>query len=145
MTGLLELKERLIRFFGKNEIYVKPVIRFVLALFTFLVINNSIGYMKLVSKCTMTLSVILFHCVSIFSFFCLLITESCLSANSFFLFSSIPKSFTSLTPPTVLPNHPAYFSLSAINSSIIRFRFFAKHFIMTAFTGIKKSTMSVIL
>ena len=65
MTTLLELKEKLIRFYGKNEIYVKPAIRFVLALFTFLMINNSIGYMKLVSKCTMTLSVILFHCVSI--------------------------------------------------------------------------------
>ena len=49
MTTLLELKEKLIRFYGKNEIYVKPAIRFVLALFTFLVINNSIGYMKLVS------------------------------------------------------------------------------------------------
>ena len=44
MTTLLELKEKLVRFYGKNEIYVK------LALFTFLVINNSIGYMKLVSK-----------------------------------------------------------------------------------------------
>ena len=50
MTTLLELKEKLIRFYGKNEIYVKPAIRFVLALFTFLMINNSIGYMKLVSK-----------------------------------------------------------------------------------------------
>ena len=27
MTGLLELKERLIRFFGKNEIYVVPVLK----------------------------------------------------------------------------------------------------------------------
>ena len=50
MTTLLELKEKLIRFYGKNEIYVKPAIRFVLALFTFLMINNSIGYMKMVSK-----------------------------------------------------------------------------------------------
>ena len=50
MTTLLELKEKLIRFYGKNEIYVKPAIRFVLAFFTFLMINNSIGYMKLVSK-----------------------------------------------------------------------------------------------
>ena len=50
MTTLLELKEKLIRFYGKNEMYVKPAIRFVLALFTFLMINNSIGYMKLVSK-----------------------------------------------------------------------------------------------
>ena len=29
MTTLLELKEKLIRFYGKNEIYVKPAIRFV--------------------------------------------------------------------------------------------------------------------
>ena len=36
MTTLLELKEKLIRFYGKNEIYVKPAIRFILALFTFL-------------------------------------------------------------------------------------------------------------
>ena len=84
------------------------------------------------------LSVMPFHWASIFIFFCLLITESCLSANSALLFSSIPKSFTSLTPPTVSPNHPAYFSLSVINSSMILFRFFAKCFIITAFTGIKR-------
>ena len=45
MTTLLELKEKLIRFYGKNEIYVKPAIRFVLALFTFLVINNHLFYL----------------------------------------------------------------------------------------------------
>ena len=50
MTTLLELKEKLIRFYGKNEIYVKPVIKFILALFTFLMINDSIGYMKLISR-----------------------------------------------------------------------------------------------
>lgn len=50
MTTLLELKEKLIRFYGKNETYVIPVIKFVTALFTFLMINSSIGYMKAVSK-----------------------------------------------------------------------------------------------
>lgn len=50
MTTLLELKEKLIRFYGKNEIYVKPVIKFILALFTFLMINDSIGYMKFISR-----------------------------------------------------------------------------------------------
>lgn len=50
MTTLLELKEKLIRFYGRNEAYVTPVIKFVMALFTFLMINSSIGYMKAVSK-----------------------------------------------------------------------------------------------
>ena len=50
MTTLLEIKEKLIRFYGKNEIYLLPVIKFVFALFTFLMINNSIGYMKFISR-----------------------------------------------------------------------------------------------
>ena len=50
MTTLLELKEKLIRFYGKYEIYITPVIKFVMALFTFLMINGSIGYMKAISK-----------------------------------------------------------------------------------------------
>ena len=41
MTGLLELKERLIRFFGKNEIYVVPVLKFILATVVFLLINQN--------------------------------------------------------------------------------------------------------
>lgn len=50
MTTLLEIKEKLIRFYGKNEMYLLPVIKFVFALFTFLMINNSIGYMKFISR-----------------------------------------------------------------------------------------------
>ena len=50
MTTLLEIKEKLIRFYGKNEVYITPVIKFVFALFTFLMINDSIGYMKMISK-----------------------------------------------------------------------------------------------
>mgnify|MGYP003211326563 CR=1 FL=1 len=46
MTGLLELKERLIRFFGKNEIYVVPVLKFILATVVFLLINQNIGYVR---------------------------------------------------------------------------------------------------
>lgn len=49
MTTLLELKEKIIRFYGKNEVYVNPVIKFITALFTFLMINSSIGYMKVIS------------------------------------------------------------------------------------------------
>ena len=50
MTTLLEIKEKIIRFYGKNETYIIPVIKFIFALFTFLMINSSIGYMKVISK-----------------------------------------------------------------------------------------------
>lgn len=50
MTTLLELKEKLTRFYGKYEVYITPVIKFVMALFTFLMINSSIGYMKTISR-----------------------------------------------------------------------------------------------
>ena len=50
MTTLLELKEKLIRFFGKNEIYIVPVIKFVIALVAFLMINQNIGYMEKISN-----------------------------------------------------------------------------------------------
>ena len=50
MTTLLELKEKLRQFYGKNEVYVTPVFKFILSLTVFLMINNSIGYMAAISK-----------------------------------------------------------------------------------------------
>ncbi len=50
MTTLLELKEKLIRFYSKGEVYIIPVIRFVMALTLFSMINGSIGYMTSISK-----------------------------------------------------------------------------------------------
>ena len=38
MTTLLELKEKLTRFYGKYDIYITPVIKFTVALTAFLVI-----------------------------------------------------------------------------------------------------------
>ena len=45
MTSLLEWKEKLIRFYGKNEVYVVPGIKFILAAVVFLLINLNMGYM----------------------------------------------------------------------------------------------------
>ena len=50
MTTLLELKEKLVRFYSKNEVYVTPVIRFLVAFVTFMLINTNIGYMTSVSR-----------------------------------------------------------------------------------------------
>ena len=46
MTGLLELKERIARFYGKYEIYITPIIRFVVAFVAFMTINAKVGYMS---------------------------------------------------------------------------------------------------
>lgn len=50
MTTLLELKEKLAHFYGKNEVFITPVIKFVIALTAFLLINANIGYMSSISK-----------------------------------------------------------------------------------------------
>lgn len=50
MTGLLELKEKLKGFYGKYDIYIKPFVKFILALCVFLTINGNIGYMERLSS-----------------------------------------------------------------------------------------------
>lgn len=55
MTTLLELREKLVSFYGKNEIFITPVIKFVVAFVTFITINNNIGYMSSISKTSIAL------------------------------------------------------------------------------------------
>ena len=50
MTTLLELKEKMVRFYGKNEVFVTPILRFVVAFVTFTLINENIGYMTSISR-----------------------------------------------------------------------------------------------
>ena len=45
MTNLLEMKENLKNFYGKYEVYITPVLKFILALITFITINTNIGFM----------------------------------------------------------------------------------------------------
>lgn len=45
MSEMLELRERIKEFCVKNEMYVMPVVRFVLALTVILVVNGKIGFM----------------------------------------------------------------------------------------------------
>ena len=46
MTNLLVLREQLKRFYGKYEIYITPVCKFLLAFVSFTMINETIGYMS---------------------------------------------------------------------------------------------------
>lgn len=50
MVALLEIKEKLVRIYGKYEAYITPVLRFLLAFVAFTLINGNIGYMKSISK-----------------------------------------------------------------------------------------------
>lgn len=46
MTTLLEFREIIKRFYAKYDVYVKPVLKFVLALVSFLMLNTKIGFMQ---------------------------------------------------------------------------------------------------
>lgn len=55
MTSLLELREKLIRFYGKNEVLIKPIIKFIVSFAIFFTINKYIGYMSRISKISVVL------------------------------------------------------------------------------------------
>lgn len=46
MTGVLLLKEKLKSFYGKNDMFIIPVAKFLLAFIALCLINGNIGYMK---------------------------------------------------------------------------------------------------
>ncbi len=46
MTTLLEIREKMKLFMGKYDIYIIPLMKFLLALITFLMINGSVGFME---------------------------------------------------------------------------------------------------
>ncbi len=55
MTGLLEIKEKLKSFYGKYDIYIRPLIKFLLAVCVFGLINGNIGYMSKINSMPVTL------------------------------------------------------------------------------------------
>lgn len=50
MVALLEIREKLVRFYGKNDAYVTPLLKFLLAFVSFMLINAHIGYMEKLSS-----------------------------------------------------------------------------------------------
>ncbi len=55
MTALLELRDKLKYFYSKNEVFILPVIKFLLAFVTLLVINGQMGYMLKVNNVAVVL------------------------------------------------------------------------------------------
>ena len=50
MTGLLELKEKLKLMYSRNEVFIIPIAKFLLAFVTLTIINGRIGYMSSIDK-----------------------------------------------------------------------------------------------
>lgn len=46
MTNLLVIKEQLIKIYGRFEVYIMPVLKFLTMLFTLIIINSGIGFMN---------------------------------------------------------------------------------------------------
>lgn len=60
MATILELKEKVTRFYGRNELYINPVLKFLLSFVTFLMINENIGFMAKISRTPVALILALF-------------------------------------------------------------------------------------
>ena len=59
MTKLLELKDKYTKIFATYEIYITPVLKFILALVTLLLIRGNIGYMSKISSLPVTITIAL--------------------------------------------------------------------------------------
>lgn len=59
MSSLLELRENLRNFYSRNEVYLLPLLKFMLALTTMLVININFGYMTKINNMVIVLLVAL--------------------------------------------------------------------------------------
>ncbi|MBQ0027834.1 MAG: hypothetical protein KBS96_04455 [Lachnospiraceae bacterium] len=59
MSGIVEIKAAIQRFYSKNEVYINPILKFLLALVVFAVINNKMGYMERLDSITVVLVVAL--------------------------------------------------------------------------------------
>ncbi len=50
MATILEMKEKITRLYGRKELNINPVLKFLLAFVTFLMINQNIGFMASISR-----------------------------------------------------------------------------------------------
>ena len=57
MTGLLEIREKIKQIYAKCEIFVMPVVKFLLAYIVLTAVNNALGYMALVNNVALVLIV----------------------------------------------------------------------------------------
>lgn len=133
MSNLLEWKERIRRFYGKYEVYIIPVVRFILAFATFFLISSNIGYMGRISTVPVDLviallcsilpvnAIIVFAAILILANLYALSLEVCVTALIIFLiigllyFRFSPKDgyYTVLTPICFVLNIPYAIPVSA--------------------------------
>lgn len=59
MTGLLVAKQILVTLYSKYEVYITPILKFMLALISLMIINSRLGYMDGINKMTIVLIVAL--------------------------------------------------------------------------------------
>lgn len=68
MTALLELKQKIKEIYGQYEMYILPVMKFVLALVYFLWINANMGYMSRLNNVFLVLILALICSFAVFRY-----------------------------------------------------------------------------
>lgn len=59
MTTLLLVKQMLLTIYGKYEVYITPLLKFILAFITLILLNSRLGYMETLNRMTLVLIVAL--------------------------------------------------------------------------------------
>ena len=59
MTGLLELREKIMRIYSRNEVFILPIVKFLLAFLTLNMVNGQLGYMTKLDNMAIVLIVAL--------------------------------------------------------------------------------------
>ena len=80
MTALLEFKQKIKGLFAQYEVYVMPLLKFILALVYFIWINSNMGYMRALDNMFVVLILALICCIlpsgmMVFTGFALMITH----------------------------------------------------------------------
>lgn len=108
MMSLLVLKERLITIYQRIEVYAKPILRFLMALVVFMVINSSYGYdsrfksipvvLLLSAVCAFLPTSVMIIIVALVSFFHFYFVSKILSILVVVVFSILYLLFARFTP-----------------------------------------------
>ena len=56
MSSLLLTKEYIKQIYAKNEAYIDPILKFLMAMIVFMMINSKIGYMERIDSMTVVLN-----------------------------------------------------------------------------------------
>ena len=83
MNSLLELRERMKEFYADYDVYIRPVLRFAIAITSFMAITNTIGYMSILNNLFVVVILAVIYAILPLTEWCKAINATLIVANGF--------------------------------------------------------------